>query len=115
MDYLAGIALLLFFLVVLFGPPYEIWIVRKILCRWSELGILQRFAAVSATIIISPVIILWPWLIYIIYMVIFQQGSVRVWGLSEMGMVGTPLFIIYVFAGFLLLLARPGKQKSTPE
>jgi hypothetical protein len=113
MDYLAGIALLLFFMVVLFVPPYEIRIVIKVLCRWNELSILQRITAVSATIIISPALLFWPWLIYTIYMVKFQQGPIPVWGLSEMGMVGTPLFIISIIAGLLLFLAMPRKQKST--
>ena len=36
-------------------------------------NILQRIAAVSATIIISPALLLWPWLIYTIYMVKFQE------------------------------------------
>ena len=106
MEYLTGIGLLLFIIVALIGPPRELWQAKKILFQWSELNILKRIIAVVATIILSPIVILWPMLIFAIYMGIFQEGPVQTWGISVIGMIGTTLLIFYIFGGLLLFFAK---------
>jgi hypothetical protein len=113
---LVGIAILFLFAVLgaiaSTAIPMRLWQIGRgrLLAGFPSLNRLQRFATIVALVSLLAAVLVWGFVLYIIAMILTEDPSSRIWGLTELSMaLGLLGFLYLVFE--LLLLPATWRQR----
>lgn len=93
--------------------PMRLWQIARgrLLAVFPSLNRLKRFATILALVSLFAAVLVWGLVLYIIAMILTEDPSNRIWGVSELGMaLGLLGFLYFLFE--LLLLPATWRQRS---